>query len=185
MLADSSTEMVEQSMQIFGDLPPESTPSLPKYTCSRSLPSDTIENTTSHEARSASLSTILPPFAASGSAFARVRFQTLTSWPALSRRSAMGRPMRPVPIQPIFCAFFDITKLSHCNPVVVQTPCDGLYPFCRHCASGGVPQQSACPLCLSRLFKAHYSVAEACYKTAKEPSSKGLGPWEDVGTRCR
>jgi hypothetical protein len=24
----------------------------------------------------------------------------------------MGKPMRPVPIQPIFCAFFDIPKLS-------------------------------------------------------------------------
>jgi hypothetical protein len=57
------------------------------------------------------LSTILPPLAANGSALARVRFQIVTSWPALSRRSAIGVPMRPTPIQPIFCAFFDITKL--------------------------------------------------------------------------
>ena len=50
--------------------------------------------------------------AASGSALDRVRFQIVTSWPALSRRSAIGEPMRPTPIQPIFCVFFDITKLS-------------------------------------------------------------------------
>jgi hypothetical protein len=113
MSADSSTEMVEQSTNTPGVLPaPERTLSFPNNTCSRSLPSDTIEKTTSQEAKSGSLSTIFAPLAASGSAFARVRFQTVTSWPALSRRSAMGKPMRPVPIQPIFCAFFDITKLS-------------------------------------------------------------------------
>jgi hypothetical protein len=28
--------------------------------------------------------------------------------------------MRPVPIQPIFCAFFDITKLSRLNPVAAR-----------------------------------------------------------------
>jgi hypothetical protein len=27
----------------------------------------------------------------------------------------MGVPMRPAPIQPIFCAFFDITKFSRWN----------------------------------------------------------------------
>jgi hypothetical protein len=54
----------------------------------------------------------LPPWAAKGSALARVRFQIVTSWPALSSRSAIGAPMRPVPIQPIFCVFFDMTKLS-------------------------------------------------------------------------
>ena len=48
----------------------------------------------------------MPPILASGSALARVRFQIVTSWPALMSRSAMGKPMRPMPIQPIFCAFF-------------------------------------------------------------------------------
>ena len=71
-----------------------------------------MENTTSQPASSTGLSTILPPLAANGSALARVRFQIVTSWPALSRRSAIGVPMRPTPIQPIFCAVFDITKLS-------------------------------------------------------------------------
>ncbi len=33
---------------------------------------------------------------------ARVRFQMVTSWPALMSLSAMGMPMRPAPIQPIF-----------------------------------------------------------------------------------
>ena len=71
-----------------------------------------MANTTSQPASSTGLSTSLPPLAASGSALARVRFQIVTSWPALSRRSAIGVPMRPTPIQPIFCAVFDITKLS-------------------------------------------------------------------------
>jgi hypothetical protein len=34
---------------------------------------------------------------------ARVRFQIDTSWPALMSRSAIGNPIRPMPIQPIFC----------------------------------------------------------------------------------
>ena len=79
MDADSSTEMVEQSTTTGGTLPAEATPSLPKMTLSRSLPVETMENTTSQPARSLSLSTILPPEAASGSALARVRFQIDTS----------------------------------------------------------------------------------------------------------
>ena len=75
---------------------------LAERTCSTSLPVETIANTTSQPASSTGLSTILPPLSASGSALARVRFQIDTSWPALSRRSAMGVPMRPTPIQPIF-----------------------------------------------------------------------------------
>src|SRR5258706_302510 len=67
------------------------------------MPVETIENTTSQLARSASLSTILAPDFASGSALARVRFQIETSRPAFRSRSAMGKPMRPMPIQPIFC----------------------------------------------------------------------------------
>ena len=49
-----------------------------------------MENTTSQPASSESLSTTLPPDFASGSAFDFVRFQIETSWPALSRRSAIG-----------------------------------------------------------------------------------------------
>src|SRR3954469_4001626 len=76
---DSSTAMVEQSTNTPGVLLPDSTPSLPKYTCSTSLPSATIENTTSMPERSESLSTTLPPILASGSALERVRFQIETS----------------------------------------------------------------------------------------------------------
>ena len=46
------------------------------------------------------VSAIAQPSSASGSAFARVRFQTVTSSPALASRPAIAAPMRPAPIQP-------------------------------------------------------------------------------------
>ena len=76
---DSSTAMVEQSTNTGGVLLVDSTPSLPKYTCSTSLPSATMENTMSQPDSSESLSTTLPPTLASGSAFDLVRFQIETS----------------------------------------------------------------------------------------------------------
>ena len=84
-------------------LPPEATPSLPNTTCSTSLPVETIRNTTSQPASAAGVSTILPPSLASGSALAFVRFQMLTWLPALMRYAAIGSPMRPSPIQPMWC----------------------------------------------------------------------------------
>jgi hypothetical protein len=61
---------------------------------------DTIVKTTSMPRSSAMLSAIEQPNSASGSALARVRFQTVTLVPALARRAAMAAPMRPAPIQP-------------------------------------------------------------------------------------
>src|SRR5262245_38606536 len=103
--ADSSAEIDEQSTKTLGvlPLPPAATPSLPKQTCSTSLPVETIKNTTSQPASAAGVATICAPSLARGSALARVRFQTLTRLPALSRNSAMGSPMRPNPIQPMLC----------------------------------------------------------------------------------
>ena len=55
-------------------------------------------------------STICPPFLASGSALARVQFQIATELPAFKSRSAIGEPMRPMPIQPseCFAIFFSL-----------------------------------------------------------------------------
>src|SRR5215469_17611674 len=41
------------------------------------------------------------PWAASGSALVRVRFQTVTRWPLASRFAAIGNPMAPRPTNPI------------------------------------------------------------------------------------
>ncbi len=84
--------MLEQSTTIRGTLPapPAATPSVPNSTCSRSAPVLTIVNSTSVPARSTGRATSLAPSAASGSAFARVRFQTWSAWPAFSSRSAIG-----------------------------------------------------------------------------------------------
>ena len=90
--ADSSTQIDEQSTRILGTLPlpREAAPFLPKQTSSRSLPVDTMVKRMSTPARSAGASTMRPPCLASGSAFDRVRFQTLTVLPAFSSRSAIG-----------------------------------------------------------------------------------------------
>jgi hypothetical protein len=61
---------------------------------------------------SAALSWMLTPSAASGSALARVRFQTWTSWPAWARRRAMGRPIMPVPRTAIFNVFMALFPWS-------------------------------------------------------------------------
>src|SRR6185312_10168736 len=66
----------------------------------RSSPVETIVNKTSTRLRSLGRSTSFAPRAAKGSAFDLVRFQTEISKPALASRSAMGKPMRPRPIQP-------------------------------------------------------------------------------------
>src|SRR5437016_5261875 len=71
-----------------------------------------MENTTSTGASSATRPTILPPAFASGSALARVRFQIETSRPTANRRSAIGKPMRPMPFQPIFCLFIAMSNSS-------------------------------------------------------------------------
>src|SRR4051812_44837514 len=97
--ADWST--VEQSTTIRGtSAGSASRPPSPSSTCSRSLLVDTIVKTTSMPRSSAMLSAIEQPNSASGSALARVRFQTVTLVPALARRVAMAAPMRPAPIQP-------------------------------------------------------------------------------------
>ena len=92
---------VEQSTTILGTSSGSaSSPPSPTSTCSRSLLVDTIVKTASSPRSSAMLSATMQPRSASGSAFARVRFQTVTFTPARASRAAMAAPMRPAPIQP-------------------------------------------------------------------------------------
>ena len=99
----SSLPIDEQSTSVFGKAPRPwgATPSAPKHTSSRSLPVLTMAKSTSTDARSDGLSTMVAPSAASGSALAFVRFHTLIARPDFSSRSAMAKPMRPIPIQPM------------------------------------------------------------------------------------
>ena len=81
---------------------PEATPSLPNSTCSTSGVSGSIRNTTSAaRATSALVAQTVAAFSASGTL---LRVRTNISWPAASRCWAMGEPMMPRPMNPIFIA---------------------------------------------------------------------------------
>src|SRR5579883_2896971 len=99
--------MVEQSTTMPGTFPAPSaaSPPGPKQTSSASLPVASMAKTTSALQRSSTLSTITAPSFANGSALARVRFHTLTLCPASSKRVTIGKPMRPMPIQPMSILF--------------------------------------------------------------------------------
>ena len=75
-------------------------------------PVETMVKRTSTPLRSPGRSTSFAPAAAKGSAFDLVRFQMEMSKPALASRSAMGKPMRPRPIQPALS--FPSTILDPC-----------------------------------------------------------------------
>jgi hypothetical protein len=102
--AEPSTDIDEHSTISLGfaAVAADSRPDGPVITDSTSFQADTMTNTMSHAARSVTCVATFAPLAASGSAFARVRFQTVRSAPAFARRSAIAYPMRPMPIQPIF-----------------------------------------------------------------------------------
>src|SRR3954468_23251677 len=108
--AEPSREIEEHStrMRGAGPLPGcdfESIPDGPDTTSLTSFQVETMTKTMSQPASSTSVETIFAPSFASGSALARVRFQTWVSQPACARRCAISKPMRPVPIQPIFGCF--------------------------------------------------------------------------------
>jgi len=92
--AEPSSEIDEHSTTSFGRLPSreafESNPAGPSTTSFTSSYVDTITKTISHAARSVTLSATLAPYCVKGSAFARVRFQTVTSAPPLARRPAIS-----------------------------------------------------------------------------------------------
>ncbi len=85
--AEPSSEIDEHSITIRGcALPASSSP----ITCCTSFQADTMQNTISQAASSATRSTIFAPYWASGSAFARVRFQTRRSAPPFASRAAIS-----------------------------------------------------------------------------------------------
>ena len=98
--ADASTLTDEQSTTISGSVPADSRPLAPVTTSRRSSGELTMMKTTSAADRSAIVSATFAPAAASASVLARVRFQTVTSLPASTRRRDMAAPIRPVPSQP-------------------------------------------------------------------------------------
>jgi hypothetical protein len=61
-----------------------------RITCCTSFHVDTMQNTMSRDASSGSAAATFAPSFASGSALARVRFQTRTSAPPLARRAAIS-----------------------------------------------------------------------------------------------
>src|SRR5919197_6198668 len=95
--AEPSSEIDEHSITMRGFACPASSLAITSLTSSQV---DTMQNTMSRRASSASVSTSFAPYLASGSALARVRFQTAMSQPPFASRAAISKPMRPVPIQP-------------------------------------------------------------------------------------
>ncbi len=90
--AEPSSEIDEHSTISFGFVAalPDSKPEGPAMTSSTSFHVDTMTNTMSQLASSVIRVATFAPLAASGSAFARVRFQTVRSAPARARRSAIA-----------------------------------------------------------------------------------------------
>src|SRR5438105_5570000 len=97
--AEPSSEMDEHSITMRGFACPARSFAITSLTSSQV---ETMQNTMSRRASSGSVSTTFAPYLASGSALARVRFQTAMSQPPFARRAAISKPMRPVPIQPSF-----------------------------------------------------------------------------------
>src|SRR5438309_5008732 len=97
--AEPSSEMDEHSITMRGFACPARSFAITSLTSSQV---ETMQKTISRRARSAIESTIFAPYFPSGSALARVRFQTAMSQSPFARRAAISNPMRPVPIQPSF-----------------------------------------------------------------------------------
>ena len=93
--------MVLMSMWMWPALAPSATPSAPSVTCSTSGASATMLIVIdARRATSAALAQSPAPASSSGCIDSRRRLHTCTRWPALMRLRAMGRPMRPSPMNP-------------------------------------------------------------------------------------
>jgi hypothetical protein len=98
--ADAPADTVLASTRYAGTRSPRSRPPSPSVTSRRSASRLTIVNTTSRPPSSSAPRTSVAPRPTSPVARDRVRFQTCRSTPPASSRSAIGNPIRPVPIQP-------------------------------------------------------------------------------------
>ena len=82
---------------------------------------ETIEKTISTcEATSAGESHHTAPCEISGSAFCFVRLKTWREYPALSNRTAIGVPIKPSPMKPIFSFIAAFSPLSWSNCMIVK-----------------------------------------------------------------
>src|SRR5690349_14774618 len=103
--------IVLMSMTTAPSRQPASTPPSPASTDCTAAASASMVITTSQAAASpAGDSASVAPAAASGAALAAVRFHTVSGAPLAARRSAIGRPMCPRPMKPIF-----IVRCSSCG----------------------------------------------------------------------
>src|SRR5439155_12554998 len=104
----ASGEIVDMSQTRLPGFAPTATPSSPKRTASTSGVSETIVTTMSASvAASAGVAARFAPADARDSSFARVRLCTVTSKPARSRFRAIGAPIVPSPMKPIFIVVLD------------------------------------------------------------------------------
>ena len=93
-----SGAMLEKSTTRLPGRAAAATPCMPNSTASTAAWSVRHIMTMSDcRATSAGEAATRAPRASTGASLSGVRFHTVTSWPAASSRSVMGRPMRPIP----------------------------------------------------------------------------------------
>ncbi len=179
MSADSSTEMVEQSMQIFGALPPESTPSFPKYTCSRSF---AFGHDRKYDVAGSQVSELIDDLAA----LCRERLSLCTrTIPDTDTVAGLEQAFRHGHAHARFRSSRSSvhSSTSRNSPLKscsrTKRRATGFSPSAAICAVAVVPQQLACPLCLSRLFKAHILWLRPVSRLPKGLRQKARGP--DLG----
>ena len=107
--------MVELSMISVPGAAAASMP--PPHTASVSLPAGSIVTTASTPlAASAADAAAFTPRAAALSTLAAMRSKPFTSWPFLTRLPAMGSPMLPSPMKPIFAMRLSSRELCPALP---------------------------------------------------------------------
>ena len=155
---------------------PAATPSLPNSTDSTSGVSGSIRNTTS--AARATSALVAQAFAACSASGTLLRVRTNISWPAANRCCAMGAPMMPRPMNPIFIAnpFLE----SSIGPLAggCAWPARILAITC--CAPAAIRRASELtvtnwkPLAMRASAVSGLAVVDACHQAVR------LGPRQDV-----
>jgi hypothetical protein len=94
-------EMLEKSMTSLPGAAASATPPAAKSTSSAARSSVThIISISAAPARAAGVAAARAPLATNGASLSRLRFHTMTSCPAATRRVAMRLPMSPMPMYP-------------------------------------------------------------------------------------
>jgi len=109
-------EMVDMSITTSPGRPASTMPPGPRATCSTSGESDTMVMTTSERSatsRGQEASTALS--LTSSSMPGRLRFHTVSEYPAFSRLRAIGRPIMPSPMKPMRSAMSSSCRCQACE----------------------------------------------------------------------